>query len=245
MDMRGTKDISKHILHSCIMPRMPALPCITAVCLVVCGAILSGCTDNPPALDPETGSVRILSSPPGAEVYLNGEYRGTTPATISGIPAGTHSLELRADGYDRWTSPVIVQRGGLANISAALHVIPGTTVPVTFAATVTPIALKGYPDIHIDGYWTYPPGISGSTENPVPLLIHADGFNVGDADARVVTASANLYHGGRQICWKTVYFGTMKAGGHVTTDTMISCPLPSNLKSADLTIRFENIVVSR
>jgi hypothetical protein len=227
------------------MTRVPALPFITAVCLVVCGVFLSGCTDNPPTLDQETGSVRILSSPPGAEIYLNGEYRGTTPATISGIPAGTYSLELRANGYDRWTSPLIVQPGGLANISAALNVIPGTTVPVTFATPVTLIEKKGYPDIHIDGYWTYPPGVSGSTENPVPLLIHADGFNVGDTDARVVTASANLYYGGRQICWKTVYFGTMKAGGHVTTDTMISCSLPSNLKSADLTIRFENIVISR
>jgi len=227
------------------MPRVPATPLITAVCIVLCGVFLSGCTDNPPALAMETGSVRILSSPPGAEVYLNGEYRGTTPATISGIPAGNYSLELRANGYDRWTSPLIIQRGGLANISAALQVIPGTTMPVTFATAVMPIAQEGNPDIHIDGYWIFPPGISGSAENPVPLLVHADGFNVGDADARVVTASANLYYGGRQVCWKTVYFGTLKAGGHVTTDTMISCPLPSNLKGADLTIRFENIVVSR
>lgn len=225
------------------MPRGAALPAI-AVFLVICTALLGACTDNPPALPQETGSARILSSPPGAEVYLNGEYRGTTPATITGIPAGNYSLELRATGYDRWTTPVIVQRGGLANISASLIAIPGTAVPVTFATAVIPTAQKGSPDIHIDGYWTYPPGISGSTENPVPLIIHADGFNIGYADARVVTASANLYYGGRQVCWKTVYFGTLKAGDHVTTDTMVSCPLPSNLKSADLTIRFENIVVS-
>ncbi|OPX61942.1 MULTISPECIES: PEGA domain-containing protein [unclassified Methanoregula] len=227
------------------MPRIPAIPFITAVCLVLCGVFLSGCAENPRTLTPDTGSVRILSSPPGAEVYLNGEYRGTTPAAISGIPAGNYSLELRANGYDRWTSPVIIQRGGLANISATLDIIPGTSVPVTFTPAVTATALKGNPDIHIDGYWMYPPGTSGTTENMVPLLIHANGFNVGDADARVVTASANLYYGGRQICWKTVYFGTLKAGGHVITETMISCPLPSNLKSADLTIRFENIVISR
>jgi hypothetical protein len=74
--------------------------------------------------------------------------------------------------------------------------------------------------------------------------VHADGFNVGDADARVVTASANLYYGGRQICWKTVYLGTLKAGGHVATDTMVSCPLPSNLNSGDVTLRFENVIVT-
>ena len=111
-----------------------------------------------------------------------------------------------------------------------------------FATAAIPAAQRGVPEIHIDGYWTWPQGVR-STESPVPILVHAEGFNVGDADAREVTASANLYYGGRQVCWKTVYLGTLSAGGHVTTDTMISCPLPSGLNSGDLTIRFENVVV--
>ena len=132
----------------------------------------------------------------------------------------------------------------MANVSATLNAIPVTAMPVTFATATVPTLRPGYPEIHIDGYWTWPQGVSSSTENPVPLLIHADGFNIGDADARVVTASANLYYAGHQVCWKTVYFGTLKAGGHVSTDTMVSCSLPSNIKSGDLTIRFENVVVS-
>ena len=82
------------------------------------------------------------------------------------------------------------------------------------------------------------------TAVPTPLLVHADGFNVGHADAREVTVSANLYYGGRQVCWNTIYLGTLKAGGHVTKDSMVFCTLPSNLNSPDLTIRFENIVVT-
>jgi hypothetical protein len=214
-----------------------------AICLVVCCVFLAGCGSTPVQLQ-QNGSIRILSSPAGAEVYLDGEYRGTTPATVTAVPAGNHTLEIRANGYDRWTAPVTVRAGGIANISATLSAIPTTAMPVTFATATTPTLQRGYPEIHIDGYWTYPQGISSSTENPVPLLVHADGFNVGDADAREVTVSANLYYGGHEICWKTVYLGTLKAGGHVTTDTMVSCPLPSNIRSGELTLRFENVVVS-
>jgi hypothetical protein len=214
---------------------------ITALCLVVLSVFLAGC-DTTPAQLTETGSVRVLSIPSGSEIYLDSEYRGTTPATMTAVPAGNHTLEIRQNGYDRWSAPVTVSAGSMVNVSATLFAIPVTAMPVTFATAAVPAAQRGVPEIHIDGYWTFLPGTS-STGGPVPLLIHADGFNVGEADAREVTASANLYNGGRQVCWKTVYLGTLKAGGHVTTDTMISCPLPSGLNSGDLTIRFENIVV--
>jgi len=224
------------------MPRVSVMGAV-ATCLAVCCIFLAGCESTPVQLQ-ENGSVRILSSPAGAEVYLDGEYRGTTPATVTAVPAGNHSLEVRANGYDRWTLPVTVRAGSIANVSVTLNAIPVTAMPVTFATVTIPAVQRGQPEIHIDGYWTYPQGAGSSTENPVPILIHADGFNVGDADARVVTASANLYYAGHQVCWKTVYFGTLKAGGHVATDTMVSCSLPSNIKSGDVTIRFENVVVT-
>ena len=225
------------------MPRMPALPGAIAICLLVFSIFLAGC-DGASVRPQENGSVRILSSPPGAEIYLDGEYRGTTPATVTAVTAGNHNLEIRADGYDRWLSPVTVKAGSMLNVSAALAAIPATAMPVTFATASIPTVQRGYPEIHIDGYWTYPQGAGSSTESPVPLLVHANAFNVGDADAREVTASAKLYYGGHEVCWKTVYLGTLKAGGHVTTDTMISCPLPPGLSSGDLTIRFDNVVVT-
>jgi hypothetical protein len=216
---------------------------IIALCLVVLSVFLAGC-DSAPVRPQETGSVRILSSPAGAEIYLDGEYRGTTPATVTVVPAGNHTLEIRESGYERWSSPVTVRAGSMLNVSATLAAIPTTALPVTFATATIPIVQRGVPAIHIDGYWTYPQGFSGSTARPVPLIVHTDGFNVGDADAREVTASANLYYGGHEICWKTVYLGTLKAGGHVTTDTMVFCPLPSNLNNGDLSLRFENVVVT-
>ncbi len=211
--------------------------------LLVLAVFAAGC-GSAPASPEETGSVRIISSPPGAAVYLDSEYRGTTPATVTAIAAGTYILEIRESGYNPWSAPVTVKPGSMLNISATLAAIPPTAMPVTFATAAAPAQPRGYPEIHIDGYWTYPEGSGSSTQNPVPLIIHTEGFNVGDAGAREVTVSANLYHGGRQVCWKTVYLGTLAAGGHVATDTMASCQLPSGISSGDLTLRFENVVVT-
>ncbi len=225
------------------MQQVPAPLPIIALCLVVISVVLAGCESDPVSM-PETGSVRILSSPSGGAIYLDDEYRGTTPATVTDVPDGTHNLEIRISGYDRWSAPITVRAGGMVNISATLSAIPVTAMPVTIRPTATVTPQRGVPEIHIDGYWTSLQGVSPSTSGPVPLLVHTEAFNVGDADAREVTVSANLYSGGHGICWKTVYLGTLKAGGHVATDTMITCPLSSNSNTGDLTIRFENVVVT-
>jgi hypothetical protein len=212
-----------------------------ALGLVILGVLVAGC-DTTPALQPENGSVRILSSPPGAEIYLDSEYRGTTPATVPAVPSGGHTLEIRQDGYDPWSGSVNVRAGGMVNVSATLIAIPKTAMPVIFATPAVAVQ-RGVPEIHVDGYWTFPPAAGSSTTGTVPVLVHTNGFNVGDADAREVTVSAKLYYGGHAVCWKTIYLGTLSAGGHVATDSMLSCPLPSGFNSGDLTIRFDNTVV--
>ena len=218
----------------------PVIP-LSALVLVVL-ALFSGCTAPTPLSAPEVGTVQVTSTPPGAGVYLDNEYKGTTPVTIKEVPAGTHTIEVRQDGYERWISPVTFSKGSAGTLSATLVRIPAT-LPVTFAPATGPAAEADLPQIHVDGYWTYPQGRDG-TANPVALLVHTDAFNVGYAGAREVTVSANFYYEGRQICWNTIYLGTLSAGGHVAKDTLVSCTLPSGLSSPDLTVRFENLVVT-
>jgi serine/threonine protein kinase len=45
-----------------------------------------------------TGYVDSLSDPPGAEIVLDGKVVGRTPYTFE-VPAGTHEIEYRKDGY--------------------------------------------------------------------------------------------------------------------------------------------------
>jgi hypothetical protein len=220
------------------MPQNPAILCILII--VIPAILLSGCTTPVPLS--ETGSVQVTSTPQGAGVYLDNEYKGTTPVTINEVPTGAHTIEVRQDGYERWISLVTFSKGSAGTLSAALVSIP-VTLPVTFAPAPCPTVRPGLPQIHVDGYWTYPQGREG-TANPVALLVHTDAFNVGNTGAREVTVSADFYYAGRGVCWNTIYLGTLPAGGHVAKDTMVSCTLPSGLSSPDLTVRFENLVVT-
>lgn len=218
----------------------PVIP-LSALVLVVL-ALFSGCTAPTPLSAPEVGTVQVTSTPPGAGVYLDNEYKGTTPVTINEVPAGTHSVEVRRDGYERWISQVTFSKGSAGTLTASLVPVPAT-LPVTFAPTTAPTLRPDLPQIHVDGYWTYPQGREG-TGNPVALLVHTDAFNVGYAGAREVTVSANFYAEGRQVCWNTVYLGTLAAGGHVARESLVHCTLPSGLSSQDLSVRFENLVVT-
>ena len=162
------------------------------ICLLVLSVLLCGCTTAPAE---KTGAIKITSIPSGAEVYLNNEYRGTTPATINAVPAGNHTVEVRERGYQNWSTSVTVNQGSTASVSSSL--VPVTISVPTSSPTITPVVTKkAAPELHVDGYWTYP--AVRSYTNPVVLFVHAEGANVGSADARVVTSSANLYYNEQQ-----------------------------------------------
>ena len=210
-----------------------------AIALLILSIFLCGCMTP---LPDKTGTVKITSSPSGAEVYLDNEYHGTTPGTISAVPTGNHTVEIRANAYNDWFQNITVTSGSTTSVSTTLIPVL-TTIPTTPLVTTTTMTKKDVPQIHIDGYWTWP--AIRSYTNPEPVLVHVEGSNVGYADAREVTASANMYFGGRQICWTKVYLGTIKAGGHVTIDTMMSCSLPSDENTQDVKIAFENVVINQ
>ena len=210
-----------------------------AIALLILSIFLCGCMTPLPE---KTGTVKITSSPSGAEVYLDNEYHGTTPGTISAVPTGNHTVEIRENGYNDWFQNITVTSGSTTSVSTTLIPVL-TTIPTTPLVISTTMTKKDVPQIHIDGYWTWPAIRSYTT--PEPVLVHVEGSNVGYADARDVTASANMYFGGRQICWTKVYLGTIKAGGHVTIDTMMSCSLTSDENTQDVKIAFENVVINQ
>jgi hypothetical protein len=207
---------------------------ILILCVFLCGCMTP--------LPDKTGTVKITSSPPGADIYLDNEYHGTTPGTISAVPTGNHMVEIRETGYHTWSQNITVMSGNTTPVSTTLVPVL-TSVTATPQVTITIPAKKDVPQIHIDGYWTWP-AIRYKT-SPEPVLVHVEGSNVGYGDAREVTTSANMYYEGRQICWTSVYLGTIKAGEHVTVDTMMSCSLPSDENTQNVKIAFENVVINQ
>lgn len=82
--------------------------------------LLSGCTG---LQGQGTGTLQFVSSPSGAEIYLDNQYRGTTPATVTDVAPGNHTLEFRSAGYISWSSPITVS-SGTSQIFGALSPVP-------------------------------------------------------------------------------------------------------------------------
>ena len=59
----------------------------------------------------ECGSLDIFSDPPGASVFVDGNYTGETPMNISKVAVGNHSIKLTKFGYDNKIIPVSVSAG--------------------------------------------------------------------------------------------------------------------------------------
>jgi hypothetical protein len=57
------------------------------------------------------GSMFIDSTPQGADVYVDGNYEGTSPVTVGGIAEGPHQVELHLAGYEVLTRTVSVTAG--------------------------------------------------------------------------------------------------------------------------------------
>lgn len=59
----------------------------------------------------QPAGIRINSNPGGAEVFINGEYKGTTPATISDIRPGTVSVLVNKEGKSRFSQKISLSPG--------------------------------------------------------------------------------------------------------------------------------------
>jgi hypothetical protein len=63
------------------------------------------------SLAPLAASLRIESDVPGATVFLDRNYVGTTPVDIKDVSPGQHQLTVSADGYDMHAETVTVESG--------------------------------------------------------------------------------------------------------------------------------------
>lgn len=64
----------------------------------------------------EPGKIRISSDPSGADVFVNSEYKGKTPITVS-APAGTAHVLVNKEGLSRSSQTVTVNPGQTTNLS--------------------------------------------------------------------------------------------------------------------------------
>lgn len=120
--------------------------------------------EEPPA--PTTGSLSIQTTPIDAQIYIDGELKGTTPAILNDLPVGTCAVELRKENYESQTLTVEIVGGqteglngivlailhGSIDISSSPIDIPYTVTPVSQGAgTDDPSTLEGVTPFKVEG----------------------------------------------------------------------------------------------
>jgi hypothetical protein len=114
--------------------RMSNFPPLLLIPLVLMAGCLTTVQKDNPAGIPAPGSLQVSSTPPGAEVYLDTVYQGTTPVTVFGKP-GPHTLELRLRDYQSWSKAIVVEEGAKVFVDTALAPVPVITSLTATAVT--------------------------------------------------------------------------------------------------------------
>jgi hypothetical protein len=77
-------------------------------------------SSTPASPDPAKGAVIVSSSPTGANLTVDGDLVGNTPAILKLAP-GKHTLTVKMSGYKDWSREVTVQSGSEVQLSANLE----------------------------------------------------------------------------------------------------------------------------
>ncbi|HTX16094.1 MAG TPA: PEGA domain-containing protein [Candidatus Baltobacteraceae bacterium] len=70
-----------------------------------------------------SGSVAVVSDPPGAEIYVDGKFVGQTPSTIE-LPAGSHHVEVKSAGKQDWARDLDVLKDSQLTLHPVLDSAP-------------------------------------------------------------------------------------------------------------------------
>jgi PEGA domain len=78
----------------------------------------------PAAASPAQASLLIDSTPPGADIEIDGAFVGDTPSTIA-VAAGSHAIAVKKKGFVNWTKSLAVT-GGTVHLSAEMEPVPAS-----------------------------------------------------------------------------------------------------------------------
>lgn len=93
-----------------------------------------------------TGTLSVVTDPPGAALFIDDVTWGASPASIPNLPAGSHTLRLEKAGYQTMRVPIVLTDGKTAEYS--LNLIPDNAggdraAPLGAAAAVIACAAAG------------------------------------------------------------------------------------------------------
>jgi hypothetical protein len=82
----------------------------------------------------DSATLRVESTPTGAELFLNGVPRGQTPAVLERIPDGDSEVEVKSEGYAPFRQSIRLAAGDDEKLAVVLTPLPGTLKVVSMPA---------------------------------------------------------------------------------------------------------------
>jgi iron(II)-dependent oxidoreductase len=79
-------------------------------------------------LSKETGSLMVISTPPRAEIYVDGKLVGTTPITVEKVEIGEREVRIKRGGFREFVRRVVVIANLTTAVEAALEAVGTLTV---------------------------------------------------------------------------------------------------------------------
>ena len=191
------------------------------------------------------GSIGVESSPNGAQIYFNGNYRGLAPLTINDVYPGTYTISADMSGYRSYSTTVTVYAGSRSSVyctltqlqtSGSLYVISNPTNSNVYLDSVykgvTPITLSnlatGTHIVQLDhtGYYDWK-----STVN-----VPSGGTNTVSGTLNPLSVSTTGW----------VYVSSSPGGATVTIDGngMGQTPASGSLKLSNVAVGDHNVALS-
>jgi hypothetical protein len=106
---------------------------IVAIFLATCGCTyLAPMEQEETPTGPSTGSLTVSSTPWGARVFVDGNYEGKAPTTITNLPVGEHEVILTMNDYEDATNTVTIIGGETASLKVSMpKAQPKITLTIT------------------------------------------------------------------------------------------------------------------
>ena len=116
-----------------------AIPVVALAASVAAAATFGALTLGGP---PVGGSADIRTSPPGASVFVDGEFRGVSPVTIDRLTPETHALRIEKGGFEPLVTSLVV-RGEHSERSFELSPAPRGALEVTSVPAGAEVSFDG------------------------------------------------------------------------------------------------------
>jgi len=142
-------------------------------CLLLAGIPSAMAADETTAQPPVGGTITVISFPQGAAVYLNGEYRGVTPARLQNVPPGDYLINVSLAGYNNETFITTIYDGSTREIGVNLE-NESAVLPAAGSGSIAIDSSPGNASVMLDGnpVGRTPAGRAALILNSVPAGIH-------------------------------------------------------------------------